>query len=109
MAERENRRHARFEIDAAVSLFDDQRELLSGNSLNISDGGALLAVPAKPAARVGQTVQVSMRLPRSTLNSFLLEEVACPAKIVRRQRYGSNGKTALALQFDQPQDLGLDL
>jgi c-di-GMP-binding flagellar brake protein YcgR len=109
MAARERRRYARFGVDAAVSLFEDQRELLSGRSLNISDGGALLAAPARPAPRVGQTVQVSLRLPRSTPNSFLLEDVACPAKIVRQQRYGSNGQTALALQFDQPLDLGLDL
>jgi hypothetical protein len=103
---KERRRHARFELPCPVTVTDaGGTVLLQTRTLNVSDGGALLR-PARKAIELGQDVSVLLRVPRSTPNTFLYEEVASGARVVRHQRLAS--ATGLAVMFARPLRLELE-
>ncbi len=103
---KERRRHARFELPCPVTVADaGGTVLLQTRTLNVSDGGALLR-PARKAIDLGANISVLLRVPRSTPNTFLYEEVASGARVVRHQRVA--GATGLAVAFTQPLRLELE-
>ncbi|MCD6304170.1 MAG: PilZ domain-containing protein [Planctomycetes bacterium] len=105
----ERRRHKRHELPcpAALAVRDGERPART-RTINLSDGGMLLAVPAESAPPAGQRVKVRFSVPRSTPNTYLLEEFTSDATVVRTVPADQADRRRLALQFVQPIDLALD-
>ena len=102
----ERRAHKRLELACPVVVTDGAgNELVRARTLNVSDGGSLLA-PASKGAKPGQAVRVELRLPRSTENTFMYEQFRAGARVVRRQ--GAEGGQAVAVAFDRPLALELE-
>ncbi len=107
--EQERRKHKRINLTCPMSLLaDDGSRAADGKVRNISDGGVLAALPRKPLPAEGSLVDVNMRLPRSTDNTYMLEEVSCRAKVVRHVP-GDASTASLALEFTTPLDLALEV
>ncbi len=87
---------------------------LAGRTLNLSDGGALIQLTRLPddfAGRPepGQSVELTVALPRATADTFLLEHVQLDGEVVRVLGHGQGQPaTSFAVRFDQPRDLQLD-
>jgi len=106
-ADQDNRRaYPRFELTCPITVTDSEgNPLLKTRTLNVSDGGALLA-PHEETLDVGESVDVTMNLPRSTPNTFMFEQVTSPAQVVRSQQ--ADDLECLALMFIEPLELALD-
>ncbi|MBN1846840.1 MAG: PilZ domain-containing protein [Sedimentisphaerales bacterium] len=74
---------------------------------NISNGGCYLVVPQADSFVVHRQVELELRIPRQTLNTYMLETVCAPADILRVEPKEEN-QLGLALQFNDPLDLQLD-
>jgi hypothetical protein len=87
---------------------------LAGRTLNLSDGGALIQLTSLPdenvsRPRIGQPIELTLALPRSTADTFLLEHVRIKGEVVRLYGHGQDQPaTAFAVRFGQPMPLQLD-
>ena len=87
---------------------------LAGRTLNLSDGGALIQLTTLPDHNVGrpepgQASELTLALPRSTADTFLLEHVRLTAQVVRVFGHGADQPaTTFAVRFGQPVPLQLD-
>ena len=105
----ERRRHKRHRIACPLSILRfGAAEPLTGKTLDVSDGGAILAIPIKAVPRVSERVKVVLGVPRSTANTYMLEEVPCEARVVRHQPMDDNSVVGVALQFSPALDLALE-
>jgi c-di-GMP-binding flagellar brake protein YcgR len=106
----ERRKFKRHNIGCAVAL---QRPASQGpvasKTVDVSDGGALLVIPIKNVPRLSERVNVVLALPRSTANTYMVEEVACEARVVRHQPMEDDEVVGVALQFNPVQKLGLEV
>jgi hypothetical protein len=101
----ERRGHRRFDLGCPVVVTDgDGRELARTHTLNISDGGALLAAGRR--LKPGQPVRVLFRLPRRTDNTYMLEEFASGAFVVRCR---GSGDAPAAVRFAAPLNLDIEV
>ncbi len=106
----ERRQHKRYEMDRPVSVHVSQGDLIAdGKTLNVSDGGVLLIVPAGEAPQHGRDVEVKFSLPRSTPNTYMLEEVVSSGRVVRRQPMNDDSATGVAVRFWEPIDLAVEV
>ena len=106
---RERRAYRRFDLACPVVVTDSEgNELLKTKTLNLSDGGALLTAPAKETIGLGQYVHVNVRLPRSTANTFMFENVSSDASILRHEPMKDHASVATAMKFTKPMKLGLE-
>ena len=106
----ERRRHKRHDIAVKVVIIKpNDGQAVSVKASDISDGGVFLAAPAKSVMPQGQTVDMKMYIPRSTANTYMLEEVVSNACVLRHQMLDDNSQVGMALKFDQPLDLGLEV
>lgn len=78
-------------------------------TIDVSDGGAMVTVPIKVVPRLADRVKVVLAVPRSTPNTYMLEEITLDAKVVRHQPLEDNESVGVALQFTSAQDLGLEV
>jgi hypothetical protein len=87
---------------------------LAGRTLNLSDGGALIQLTTLPDHDVGrpqpgQSIELTLALPRSTADTFLLEHVKITAQVIRAVGHGADQPTTtFAVRFGQPMALQLD-
>ena len=81
----------------------------STRTINISDGGLLVALPSDALPAVGTKVNITFSVPRSTPNTYMLEKFACSAMVVRHDPFDDEKLTGVALRFDQPVDLMLEV
>ena len=107
----ERRRHKRFATNAAASVNLDNVLAVSGVLANISDGGAFFSVAMPKELAHGQKVTLSFKLPRSTPNTFMLEEVSTESLVVRKElTKGGNGRPGgFAMQFIHPLYLKIEV
>jgi c-di-GMP-binding flagellar brake protein YcgR len=106
---RERRRHKRHDLACPVSLADTAGTVLArSRSINISDGGMLFPVPGGPVPPRGAGVRVDFSIPRTTPNTRLLEERSSNGIVVREER-ADEASVRLAVQFDRPLDLELEV
>ena len=106
----ERRKHKRHRIACPLSILrSGAKEPLQGKTLDVSDGGAILPIPIKAVPRVSERVRVVLAIPRSTANTYMLEEVPVEARVVRHQPMEDNSVVGIALQFSPAQDLGLEV
>jgi hypothetical protein len=107
---RERRKHERKVVACAVSVYDrGGKAVATGRTVNLSDGGALLSVPIRSVGEVGSKVNVTLSVPRTTPNTYMLEEVASAATVVRQQPLVDAAFAGVALRFDRPLDLALEV
>ena len=105
----ERRKHKRHRISCPLVIQrTGEKEALKGKTVDISDGGAMLAIPIKIIPRVSERVTVLLAVPRSTANTYMVEEVALEARVVRHQPMENNAVVGVALQFTSVQELGLE-
>lgn len=106
----EKRKHRRAVLRCPISLYTQDGELVAqGKTHDISDGGALLPAPVEKLPRIDQMTNVAFAVPRSTTCTYMLEDFACGAKVVRHQPMLDDSMAGVALQFEESQDLGLDV
>jgi len=86
------------------------KEIPAARVENVSDGGLFAVAPIEALPRFGSELEVTLRLPRATANSFMYEEVRRKAKVTRHQPLVDGNQTAgVALQFTKPIDLMLEV
>jgi c-di-GMP-binding flagellar brake protein YcgR len=105
----ERRQHQRRKLACPIWMAaDDGRELTHSRTVDISDGGMLVPMDAKDAPTRGAWVHVRFSVPRATPSTYLLEDFACDARVVRRKRAGAK-RQHVALRFDRPVSLALEV
>ncbi len=103
----ERRRHKRHDLPCPISLLDgDGTAVIEGRTANVSDGGVYIPLPKIGSADrpLPRRMTIRLSVPRSTLNTFMLEHFHSQAELVRADPAGRRG---LALAFTPP--LLLDL
>ena len=105
----ERRRHKRFPLPCPVRVSQGEAAEAAGKTANVSDGGLLVAVPQAILPACGSLVDVLLRVPRSTANSYMLEEFVSHARVVRHQTSADSQTASVALQFLRPLDLALEV
>ncbi len=85
---------------------------LAGKTLNLSDGGAKIRLsrsPERGQLEVGATIALTLALPRSTADTFLIEHRKLAGRVVRIETACEDGPVAaLAVRFDGSADLQVD-
>lgn len=105
----ERRRHRRFEVACPTTLLAPAVGEAKATSVNVSDGGMLLAIPSARLPRPGEQVELRFRVPRRTPNTFLLEAFSCRARVVRHEGTPEVSDHAVGLEFQAPLDLGIEV
>ena len=106
---KERRKHERFDLACPVVVCDSQgQELVRTRTINVSDGGALLAALAAQAVPVGEAVHVTLQVLRQTLNTRMFEDFFAAASVVRHQDLPSEEQVGIGLMFDRRLLLDLD-
>ncbi len=105
----ERRKFKRFDLTCPIIVSDSEgRELLRTRTVNISEGGALLSAPPENVIPLGESVQVFMKVPRTTPNTHMFEEFFAGASAVRHDGAGDDGEAGVALKFDKQVLLDLE-
>lgn len=105
----ERRAHQRHDLACPARLVDQTGTFVAtGKTRNISDGGMLLPVKSQDAASPGTRVDVKLSIPRSTPNTYLMQPFRGQALVVRKHDE-PGGPTCLAVQFEPPLDLDLEV
>ena len=105
----ERRRHTRFMVSCPVRLSQGEAAEAAGKTANVSDGGILVALPRQVLPARGSLVDVLLRVPRTTPNTYMLEEFVSQARVVRHDPPGEGEAAAAALEFVRPMELGLEV
>lgn len=85
------------------------RQLAEGRTVDLSDGGTFVATGAETPQGLPERVNVTLSVPRSTANTYMVEEVAAEANVLREQLAGNQGEAGLALQFRRQLALRLEV
>lgn len=106
----EQRQHSRLKVECPVSFFTRSGELVAkGKSLDMSDGGTYVSVPAKAVDRIKGRVNLTFSIPRSTENTYMLEDFACQADVIRQKPLADKKLAGVAIAFTSPMDLSLEV
>lgn len=106
----ERRRNPRTDLSCPVSLYDRAGELIiRSKAVNVSDGGLLVSVPLQTLPQLDDRTNVTFSVPRSTPTTYMLEDFACGATIVRQQPMVDDEFAGVALAFEVPQPLSLEV
>ncbi len=107
---RERRLHTRVELSCPLEVTDTGgRELFRIRTMNLSDGGLYLETPVSnlPEEGVPDEVRLRLSIPRSTPNTFMLEDFTAAARILRSAPLAQGDAAGIAMQFTQPLTLNL--
>ena len=103
----EKRQFKRMDLVCPASLHDGKGQLLvTAKATNISNSGLFMAVPRDAIKEFEKEVNLAFAVPRQTANSYMIEDFACRATIVRRET--SDEAVILALAFQKPLPLDLE-
>ena len=106
----ERREHARTDVICSVIVSDEaDGEQIGGKALNISDGGAMLAIPMNGLTELAPSVHVTISVPRVTDNTRMHEQVAAEATVVRHQPMVDENIAGIAVRFSAPLALQLEV
>ncbi len=106
----ERRQHRRHPLPCPVSFqAPGAGAELRSKSLNISDGGLLVSVGGHQPPPPGSRMNVQFSVPRTTPNTYLLERFRAPAIVVRHEGDPGDGSARVAVRFETPLQLGLDV
>ncbi len=105
----ERRQYKRHPITCPVRLVDESgAKLATGKTVNVSDGGILVPVAAGAAPEQGGRLAVTLSIPRSTPNTFMMQPVVGNGVIVRNDP-ADDGECNVAVRFAAPLDLDLEI
>ncbi|MGA2266642.1 MAG: PilZ domain-containing protein [Phycisphaerae bacterium] len=104
----ERRRHKRYAVPcpAKLSIGDGQT---AGKTINISDGGILIRLPQRLVPAHGGLMDIHLRVPRSTANTYMLEEFTSVARVVRWEDVDDGAVAVVGLEFTRPLALALEV
>ena len=106
----ERRAHKRQQLACPVSLFSRGGQALAqGNTVNISDGGALVSVPGGSAPEADAEINLTLSVPRATASTYMLEEFATAGRVIRRRQLDDGQTAGLAVHFRKPLGLALEV
>ncbi len=106
----EKRRYVRKDLSCPVTLLDAKGlESTSLKTVNISDGGALVSIPLDRLPDCDEKLKLSLSVPRSTSNTFMLEDFETEGMVVRHQPLRDDRFAGVALKFAKPVKLGLEV
>jgi c-di-GMP-binding flagellar brake protein YcgR len=105
----ERRQDKRFPLACPVVLLDDEKDSpLKARTVNVSDGGLLLSMPSEAAPEQDRRLTVRLLVPRSTPNTYMLEEFVGQARVLRHQELADDS-SAVAVQFVKRLRLDLEV
>lgn len=106
----ERRQHRRHELRCpAVVRGEDGEPLAETATVNISDGGAFVTVPISSVPQRGCSVQLDLRIPRQTTNTYMLEDVTRQATVVRHTALKDDGHAGVAMEFERGDPLDIEI
>jgi len=106
----ERREHKRYDLPCPIVVSDAQgNELARQKTCNVSNGGAFLPVPAESAPSRNSPLKVNISVPRSTPNTYMLEQFAAGAKVVRIEELSGDALSGVAIEFTSPLELTLEV
>ena len=106
----ERRQYERFGIPCPSKVtLGAGKELPGCHAVNVSDGGILLEVPPEALPDRDSIVKLTFSVPRSTPNTYMLEDFTTTAKVIRHQVSAENGRAGVALQFSYPLQLAINV
>jgi c-di-GMP-binding flagellar brake protein YcgR len=103
----DRRRYPRIKLSCPVSLTDETGRALLAQTIDLSDGGTLVAAPAEGAPAPGAVMGVEVHVPASASRTGQASRFTCQAKVVRCRDVGQERKIGVALEFLTPQKLDL--
>ena len=106
----ERRLHTRMEISCPLAVVNRAgHELFQIRTTNISNGGLYLETPVSNLPHEGVPDEVHLRIsvPRTTSNTFKLDEFRTDARVVRSDILADDDSAGIALQFAEPLALGV--
>jgi len=107
---KERRKHPRFDLSCPIRIEGDAGNALHRTrALNVSDGGVFVAVPIDALPPFGSELNVQFSVPRTTPNTYMLEEFSSRAKVVRHQPMKDSRQAGLAMRFAEPLELMLEV
>ena len=110
MPNKERRKYRRTDLVCPITLRDrDGNVLAKTRAENVSDGGVFLTMPIDSLPRFGNELDLSLSVPRSTPNTYMLEEFKCKGKVVRQQPLVDTDRAGMGLKFDKPLPLMLEV
>ncbi len=105
----EKRKFKRTVLPCPIEISDEQGNLLAKTqTVNISDGGALIQLPLEALPTFNSEVNLNFSVPRSTPNTYMLEECNCGGRVVRHQPMLEESEVCIAVEFSKPLDLVLE-
>jgi hypothetical protein len=106
----ERRVHKRQNLACPISFLSRGGHAVAvGKTINISDGGALISLPACAIPDIGANVNVKFAVPRNTPNTYMLEKFASQACVTRRHALLKDSSAGVAVRFGRPLDLALEV
>jgi hypothetical protein len=93
-------------VSCPVTLNVEGQELFT-QTIDLSDGGALVDVPAAGAPSEGTVLGVELQVPASATATGQRRNLVCQARVVRRRTDGNAARLGIALEFLKPLDLKL--
>ena len=107
---KERRKYKRTQLTCPARLLDGEGNVLAKSTTsNLSDGGAFLAVPIDHLPRRGSRLTIGLSVPRSTANTYMLEEFSSPARVVRHEPMQDDTLAGVGVRFDGPIQLQLEV
>jgi len=108
-SQQERRKTIRLDVKCPCVVRDHLGATLGkGRCLNIGNGGMFLPLPVDALPTRDSTVTISFAVPRSTANTYMLEDFSAQARVLRHQPLRNADLAGVAVQFVQPIDLGLE-
>ena len=103
----EHRRYPRLRVSCPITLTDEEGQKIFTKTIDLSDGGALVEVPATGAPAEGTVLGVELQVPALVTATGQKQSLVCQARVVRRQSDGHAARLRIALEFLKPLNLGL--
>ena len=106
----ERREHKRHDLACPIRFYDRGGvEIAHAKTTNLSDGGAFVGVPIRFLSDIGEQVNVAFSVPRSTPNTYMLEDFASEARVVRHVAMQDTDHAGIALAFSGPLELEIEV
>ncbi len=106
----ERREHQRHPLNCPIRFYDRGGvEITHAKTTDLSDGGAFATVPIPVLSEIGEQVNVTFSVPRSTPNTYMLEEFASEARVVRQVPMQDTEHAGIALAFAEPLELEIEV
>ena len=106
----ERRTSIRMDIPCPWVMRDSAGQTIAkGKSLNVGDGGMFLPMRVEHLPPRDSRVTISFAVPRTTPNTYMLEDFSAQATVLRHQPLVKSDLAGVAVKFVQPVSLGLEL